>query len=83
MSWILYPPGKTVSTRLTTDVPMSTPLPASIEAHLKRRALPQQSFGAQKLLEEEALTVREIAAKTAKSTGIIDQAIKKMLSRAW
>lgn len=67
---------------MTTDVPMSTPLPASIEAHLKEAGFTAtELLVLKKLLEEEALTVREIAAKTAKSTGIIDQAIKKMLSR--
>jgi len=34
-----------------------------------------------KLLEEDALTLRELASKTGKSTGVLDQAVKKLLSK--
>ncbi|MBP9773130.1 MAG: hypothetical protein KBD00_00690 [Candidatus Peribacteraceae bacterium] len=61
---------------------MVTPLPASIEAHLREAGFTAtELLVLKKLLEEDALTVREIAAKTVKSTGIIDQAIKKLLTR--
>ncbi len=34
-----------------------------------------------KLMEEDALTLRELAAKTGKSTGVLDQAVKKLMAK--
>ncbi|MDO8469145.1 MAG: hypothetical protein Q7S29_05300 [Candidatus Peribacter sp.] len=59
-----------------------TDLPASIEAYLIEAGFSQTEIMAlKKLLEGEALTLRELAAKTGKSTGVLDQAVKKLLSR--
>ncbi|MDD5055733.1 MAG: hypothetical protein PHZ00_05715 [Candidatus Peribacteraceae bacterium] len=59
-----------------------TDLPASIEAYLVEAGFSQTEIMAlKKLLEGEALTLRELAAKTGKSTGVLDQAVKKLLSR--
>ncbi|MDD4286877.1 MAG: hypothetical protein PHN33_00825 [Candidatus Peribacteraceae bacterium] len=59
-----------------------TDLPASIEAYLVEAGFSQTEILAlKKLLEGEALTLRELAAKTGKSTGVLDQAVKKLLSR--
>ncbi|TSC57894.1 MAG: hypothetical protein Greene041619_899 [Candidatus Peregrinibacteria bacterium Greene0416_19] len=57
-------------------------LPSSIES-----ALVGAGFSAteivilKRLLEEDALTLREIAARTGKSTGVLDQAMKKLLRK--
>lgn len=59
-----------------------TGLPASIESYLV-----ESGFSATELLilrhalGGEALTLRELATKTGKSTGVLDQASKKLLSR--
>jgi len=59
-----------------------TDLPASIEAYLVEAGFSQTEILAlKKLLEGEALTLRELAAKTGKSTGVLDMAVKKLLSR--
>lgn len=57
-------------------------LPSSIEAYLL-----EADFSAteililKRLLKESALTLREIAMKTGKSTGVLDQAMKKLLHK--
>lgn len=59
-----------------------TGLPASVEAHLTEAGFaPTEITALRKLLEGEALTLRELAAKTGKSTGVLDQAVKKLMSR--
>ena len=59
-----------------------TGLPASVEAHLTEAGFaPTEIMALRKLLEGEALTLRELAAKTGKSTGVLDQAVKKLMSR--
>lgn len=59
-----------------------TDLPASIEAYLIEAGFSATEILAlKKLLEGEALTLRELAAKTGKSTGVLDLAVKKLLQR--
>ncbi|MBP9773129.1 MAG: hypothetical protein KBD00_00685 [Candidatus Peribacteraceae bacterium] len=54
-------------------------LPSSIESYLKDTGFTAtEILVIKKLLEEDVLTVRELATKTVRSTGIIDQAIKKL-----
>ncbi len=57
-------------------------LPASIESYLLEAGFTStELLVLKKLLEEDALTLRELAAKTGKSTGVLDQALKKLLRR--
>ncbi|MFA5273342.1 MAG: helix-turn-helix domain-containing protein [Candidatus Peribacter sp.] len=59
-----------------------TDLPASIEAYLTDAGFAQtEILVLRKLLEGGALTLRELAAKTGKSTGVLDAAVKKLLTR--
>ena len=59
-----------------------TNLPASIEAYLVDAGFSQtEILVLKRLLEGEALTLRELAVKTGKSTGVLDQATKKLLQR--
>ncbi|PIR49118.1 hypothetical protein COU80_00855 [Candidatus Peregrinibacteria bacterium CG10_big_fil_rev_8_21_14_0_10_55_24] len=59
-----------------------TGLPASIEQYLKDSGFSAtELLVLQKLFDGEALTLRELAAKTGKSTGVLDQAAKKLLRR--
>lgn len=61
---------------------MNTILPAGIESYLKEAGFSAtEMLVLRKLLEEESLTVRELASKTGKSTGVLDQAMKKLLSK--
>lgn len=61
---------------------MNTILPAGIESYLKEAGFSStEMLVLRKLLEEESLTVRELASKTGKSTGILDQAMKKLLTK--
>src|SRR3989338_9460629 len=59
-----------------------TSLPASIEA-----ALVESGFSAtelmilKRLLEDDAMTLRQLALKTGKSTGVLDQAMKKLVKK--
>ncbi|MCA9370679.1 MAG: hypothetical protein KC680_01815 [Candidatus Peregrinibacteria bacterium] len=56
-----------------------TQLPASIEQYLQEAGFSStEILVLKRLLEGEALTLRELAAKTGKSTGVLDQAIKKL-----
>ncbi len=57
-------------------------LPASIETYLKdAKFSTTEILVIRKLLEEDALTLRELATKTGKSTGVLDQAVKKLLGK--
>ena len=57
-------------------------LPQSIENALKDAGFsPTEILILNHLLAEEGMTLREIAAKTGKSTGVLDQAMKKLLRR--
>lgn len=59
-----------------------TDLPASIEAYLADAGFSAtEILTLKKLLEGGALTLRELAAKTGKSTGVLDAAVKKLLTR--
>lgn len=58
------------------------PLPASIEAHLQDAGFTgTEILVLKKLLEGGALSLRQIAAKTGKSTGVLDQAMKKLMRK--
>lgn len=57
-------------------------LPASIEAYLEEAGFSgTEMLIVRQLLAQDEMTLREIAAKTAKSTGMLDQAMKKLLVR--
>ena len=59
-----------------------TTIPNSIENYLKDAGLSAtELLVLRKLMEEDALTLRQLAAKTGKSTGVLDQGIKKLLRR--
>lgn len=61
---------------------MDTALPTSIEAYLQEAGFSGTEIVVlRRLLEEDALTLRELAAKTGKSTGVLDQAVKKLLKK--
>lgn len=57
-------------------------LPSSIEAYLQEAGFSGTEIVIlKKLLEEDALTLRELASKTGKSTGVLDQAVKKLMKK--
>ncbi len=57
-------------------------LPSSIESYLEEAGFTVlEVLILKRLLEEEALTVREIASKTGKSSGAIDQAMRRLLQK--
>lgn len=57
-------------------------LPASVEASLAEAGFtPTEILILRRLMEDDALSLRELAAKTGKSTGVLDQALKKLLRR--
>ncbi len=61
---------------------MNTSLPQSIEAYLKEAGFTQtEMLILRKLLEHNSLTIRELATKMGTSTGLIDQAMKKLMSK--
>lgn len=61
---------------------MESSLPASIATYLQEAGFSGTEIAViRKLLEGETLTLREIAAKTSKSTGVLDQAMKKLLQK--
>jgi len=61
---------------------MSPILPAGIESYLKEAGFSStEMLVLKKLVEEDAMTLRELALKTGKSTGVLDQAMKKLLSK--
>ena len=60
-----------------------TSLPASIESYLLEAGFSAtEVLVLKRLLEEEAMTLRELAAKTGKSTGVLDQATKKLSDKS-
>ncbi len=57
-------------------------LPSSVESYLKEAGFSvTEIIILQKLLIDDALTLRELAAKTGKSTGVLDQAVKKLIGK--
>lgn len=57
-------------------------LPHSIEAALRDAGFsPTEILILNHLIEHEGMTLRELALKTGKSTGVLDQAMKKLLRR--
>ena len=57
-------------------------LPSSIEAYLTEAGFSGSEITIiNKLVSEDALTIRELAAKTGKSTGVLDQAMKKLIKK--
>ena len=58
-------------------------LPSSIEKYLTEEAgfSSTEVLALRHLLHGEAMTLRELATKTGKSTGVLDQAMKKLLTR--
>lgn len=61
---------------------MNTSLPISIEAYLKEAGFSQtEMLVLRKLLENDSLTIRELATKMGKSPGLVDQAVKKMMKK--
>ena len=57
--------------------------PVSIEKYLTEEAgfSGTELLSLRHLLSGDALTLRELAAKTGKSTGVLDQAVKKLITR--
>ncbi len=61
---------------------MNAVLPAGIESYLKEAGFSStEMLILRKLVEEDSFTLRELATKTGKSTGVLDQAMKKLLSK--
>jgi DNA-binding MarR family transcriptional regulator len=61
---------------------MTTSLPAGIESYLKEAGFSAtEMLIIRKLVEEDCLTLRELAGKTGKSTGVLDLAMKKLLQK--
>src|SRR3989338_1144880 len=57
-------------------------LPASIEAYLEEAGFSAtEMLIVRQLLDHGATTLREIAVKTGKSTGMLDQAMRKLLQK--
>jgi len=57
-------------------------LPSSIEAYLTESGFsPTEKLILKRFLEGEALTVRELAAKTGKGTSILDRAVRKLMRK--
>ncbi|MFA6523117.1 MAG: helix-turn-helix domain-containing protein [Candidatus Peribacteraceae bacterium] len=57
-------------------------LPSSIENFLREAGFsPTEILVLRRLLEDGPQTLRQIAARTGKSTGVLDQAVKKLLRR--
>lgn len=61
---------------------MSIILPASIEVYLRdAQFTATEILVIRKMIEERSLSLRELASKTGKSTGVLDQAVKKLLGK--
>ncbi len=61
---------------------MNAQLPSGIELYLKEAGFSvTEMLLLRKLVEEDSLTIRELASKTGKSTGILDQAMKKLMTK--
>jgi len=57
-------------------------LPSSIEAYLRESGFSDtEMLVLTRLLERDSFTIRELGSLTGKSTGILDQAMKKLLSK--
>lgn len=57
-------------------------LPSSVEAYLFQAGFSgTEVLILKRLIEADGLTLRELAAKTGKSTGVLDQAMKKLLRK--
>lgn len=61
---------------------MNAILPTGVEQYLKEAGFSAtEMLVLRKLVEEESLTIRELASKTGKSTGVLDQAMKKLMTK--
>lgn len=61
---------------------MNSSIPAGIEQYLKEAGFSAtEMLILTKIVEENALTLRELAGKTGKSTGVLDQAMRKLMQR--
>jgi DNA-binding MarR family transcriptional regulator len=61
---------------------MNASLPSGIEHSLREAGFsPTELLVLRHLVEADALTVREIASKTGKSTGVLDQSVKKLIGK--
>jgi len=59
-----------------------TGLPTSVEAYLVEGGFnPTEILVLRRLLEGSAMTLRELASKTGKSTGVLDQATRKLITK--
>lgn len=59
-----------------------SPLPSSIEAYLEEAGFSGTEITIlRRLMEGEPLTIRQLGAKTGKSTGVLDQAMKKLIKK--
>ena len=57
-------------------------LPSSVESYLQEAGFSGTELVVLKrLLEDESMTLREMAIKTGKSTGVLDQAVKKLIKK--
>lgn len=57
-------------------------LPSSVEAYLQEAGFSgTEILVLRKLLEDDAMSLRELGAKTGKSAGVLDQALKKLLRK--
>jgi len=74
--------GDKIAVLRLNSLTMSPILPIGIESALKEAGFaPTEIQALKKLVEEDALTIRELATKTGKSTGVLDQAMKKLLTK--
>ncbi len=61
---------------------MNAVLPSGIESYLKEAGFSAtEMLLLRKLVEDDSLTIRELASKTGKSTGVLDQAMKKLMTK--
>lgn len=61
---------------------MKSSIPAGVEQYLKEAGFSAtEMLILTKIVEENALTLRELAGKTGKSTGVLDQAMRKLIQR--
>lgn len=59
-------------------------IPTSIEAHLRETGFTNTDIlVVRRLFETDALTLRDMALKTGKSAGLLDQSVKKLLQRGF
>lgn len=61
---------------------MNAALPVGIESYLKEAGFTStEMFVLRRLVESDSLTIRELGGKSGKSTGVLDQAMKKLISK--